>query len=125
MHRSLPVDEKIHRKGERHLTIEDHLIDFKNMNWESPATGVRYKAYIRNNPKIRLAEFTEEFIEADWCTKRHIGYIIEGSISIDFNGIVINYRADNGLFIPEGEEHKHKAEVARGEKAIIILFEQC
>ncbi len=103
--------------------MEDYLIDFKNMDWEKPASGVRYKAYIRNNHKIRLAEFTEEFIEADWCTKGHIGYILEGSISIDFNGTIINFRAGDGLFIPEGE--KHKARVARGEKAVIILFERC
>ncbi len=105
--------------------MEDYLIDFKNMDWETPATGVRYKAYIRNNHKIRLAEFTEEFIEADWCTIGHTGYIIEGSISIEFNGTMVNFRAGDGLFIPEGEEHKHKAKVTKGEKAVIILFEQC
>lgn len=105
--------------------MEDYLIGFKNMDLESPAAGVRYKAYIRNHHKIRLAEFTEEFVEEDWCINGHTGYIIEGNIFIDFNGTIINFRAGDGLFIPEGEEHKHKAKVAKGEKALIILFEQC
>jgi hypothetical protein len=105
--------------------MEDYLIDFKNMDWESPSVGVRSKAYIRNHHKIRLAEFTEEFVEEDWCTKGHTGYIVEGSLSIDFNGMLTNLRADDGLFIPEGEEHKHKAKVAKGEKALVILFEKC
>jgi len=34
------------------------------------------------------------------------------------------FRAGDGLFIPEGEENKHKGKVAKGEKALIILFEK-
>lgn len=71
--------------------MEDYLIDFKNMGWESPAPGVRYKTYIRNYHKIRLVEFTEEFIEEDWCTNGYTGYIMEGGISIDFNGTIVSY----------------------------------
>ncbi len=66
--------------------MKNYLIDFKNIDWENPALGVRYKAYVKGNQRVRLVEFTEEFIEDDWCTKGHIGYILEGSISIDFNG---------------------------------------
>jgi len=94
------------------------------MSWESPAPGVRYKAYIRGNQKIRLVEFSEEFTEADWCTKEHVGYVLEGKISINFNGKIIDFKAGDGLFIPEGEENKHKGKVAKGEKALLLLFEK-
>jgi len=43
--------------------MKNYLIDFKNMEWEPPAPGVRYKAYTRGNHKMRLVEFTEEFVE--------------------------------------------------------------
>jgi hypothetical protein len=101
-----------------------YLIAFRDIEWESPAPGVRQKAYNRDNRIIRLVEFTEEFSEADWCCKGHIGYVLEGSISIDFSGTPIRFEAGDGLFIPEGEESKHKGKIATGEKALVILFEE-
>ncbi|MDD5474554.1 MAG: AraC family ligand binding domain-containing protein [Candidatus Methanoperedens sp.] len=99
-----------------------YLIDFKSMNWESHASGVRHKEFIRGDERIQLVEFSEQFVEKDWCTKGHIGYVIEGGISIDFNGKQVNFKAGDGLFITEGD--KHKGSVAKGEKALVILFEK-
>jgi quercetin dioxygenase-like cupin family protein len=104
--------------------MNDYLIDFDSMDWESPAPGVRYKAYIRDNYRIRLVEISEGLSEEDWCTKGHIGYVLEGSFSIDFNGNVIPFKAGDGIFIPAGEENEHKAKVIKGEKALLILFEE-
>lgn len=104
--------------------MKNYLINFQNINWESPAQGVRYKEYTKGNQRIRLVEFSEEFVEEDWCIKGHIGYILEGKISIDFNGRLLKFRGGDGFFIPEGEENKHKAKISKGEKALIILFEK-
>jgi quercetin dioxygenase-like cupin family protein len=104
--------------------MDDYLIDFESMDWESPAPGVRYKAYIRGDHKVRLVEFSEGFREENWCTKGHIGYVLEGRFSIDFNGKEIPFKAGDGIFIPEGEESKHKAKSIKGEKALLILFEE-
>lgn len=51
-------------------------------------------------------EFSEGFSEEDWCTKGHIGYVLEGRFSIDFNGKEIPFIAGDGIFITEGEESK-------------------
>ncbi len=102
----------------------DYMIDFQSLEWENPAPGIRYKAFVRDDQRIRLAEFSEDFSEKEWCTKGHIGYLIEGSISIDFNGKLISFKSGDGLFIPEGEAIKHKARLAKGEKTLIILFER-
>ena len=104
--------------------MNDILINFKRMKWENPAPGIRYKEYIKDNQRIRLVEFSEQFNEVDWCTKGHVGYVIEGKISINFNGKVIDFKADDGLFISEGEENKHKGSIGKGEKALLILFER-
>ena len=63
--------------------MKNYLIDFKNIDWKNPARGVRYKAYVKGNQRLQLAEFKEEIIEEDWFTKGHIGYILKGSISIE------------------------------------------
>jgi len=41
---------------------------------------------------------------------------------IDFNNI--DFKVGDGVFIPEGERHKHKAMIKKDEKAILILFEK-
>jgi len=99
------------------------LIAFKNMNWESPALGVRQKVHIEGKQKIRLVEFSEEFEEKDWCMSGHVGYVLEGKMSVDFNGEMIDFKAGDGLFVPKGEAHKHKAMIAKGDKVLIVLFE--
>ena len=86
--------------------MEQYKIDFESIPWESPAAGVKFKAYEQNGRKLRLAEFTREFIEPDWCTKGHIGYILEGQMEIDFDGKVVVFNSGDGLFIPEGDKHK-------------------
>lgn len=64
--------------------MQNYLIDFKNIYWENPARGVRYKAYVKGNQRVQLAESKEKIIEEDWFTKgRRIGYILKGSISIE------------------------------------------
>lgn len=104
--------------------MREYLIDFQGLEWENPAPGIRYKSFSSGNQRIRLAEFSEDFNEKDWCTNGHIGYIVEGRISIDFNGKLINFKSGDGLFIPEGESNKHKAKLAKREKALIVLFER-
>jgi quercetin dioxygenase-like cupin family protein len=104
--------------------MEKYLINFKNIEWESPMPGFRYKAYIKNNKKIRLVEFSNGFFEKEWCTSGHIGYILKGTIIINFSGKRIIFSEGDGIFISEGEKHKHKAEIMQGEKALIVLVEK-
>ena len=101
--------------------MKQYKIDFKTMSWEKPIVGVRFKAYEKDGRKLRLVEFTKEFVESDWCTKGHIGYILEGRMEIDFDGEVIVFGPGDGVFIPAGEEHKHKGRVLTDKvKAILI-----
>jgi hypothetical protein len=101
--------------------MEKYKVDFKAMPWEKPAVGVRFKAYERDDRKLRLAEFTKEFVESDWCTKGHIGYVLEGQMEIDFDGTVIMFVPGDGLFVPAGEKHKHKANVLTDTMKIILV----
>lgn len=43
--------------------MQNCLIDFENVKWESPSPGVRYKVFISGNQRLRLVEFSEEFEE--------------------------------------------------------------
>ncbi len=91
--------------------MEHYRVDFESMPWEQPAPGVRCKAYEQDGRRLRLAEFSKDFVEPDWCTKGHIGYVLEGAMEVDFRGHVVTFRAGDGLFIPPGHVHGHKARV--------------
>lgn len=94
-------------------------IDFETMPWQTPAAGIRFKAYEHNGRRLRLAEFTREFVEADWCSKGHIGYVLEGQMEIDLDGTVSVFGPGDGLFIRPGD--KHKAKVTTDVAKVILV----
>lgn len=96
--------------------------DFALIPWEEPGPGVRFKAVIRGGKRLRLVEFTSEFIEYDWCFKGHIGYVLEGEMEINFPHGTERFSAGDGIFILGGETEKHKASVI-GPSATLILVE--
>ena len=104
--------------------MEQYRIDFESMEWESPADGVRFKAYEQDGRKLRLVEFAKEFIEPDWCTKGHVGCILEGKGEIDFDGKVITFGPGDGIFIPAGQEHKHKARALTDTIKMILVEDE-
>jgi len=104
--------------------MEKYLINFKNISWEIPIEGIRQKSYVYNNQRIRLVEFSDTFIEEDWCVLGHVGYVLKGEISVYFGEKKVIFKQGDGIFIPNGESHKHKAKVSSGGKALCILFEE-
>ena len=97
------------------------LIDFVAIPWESPAVGVSVKQTLRGKHRIRLVEFTEEFIESDWCRKGHIAYVVNGTLEIDFGTRRVTFTAGDGLFIPPEESSKHKVRVPNGAATLFIV----
>lgn len=102
----------------------NNKVIFQNIPWEYPLAGARYKAYEKDGKKLRLVEFTEKFIEPDWCKKGHIGYVLNGQMEIDFNGKKVSYEAGDGIFIPPGEANKHMVKVTSGTVQLILFEEQ-
>jgi len=101
--------------------MRQYRVDFESIPWDQPAPGVRCKSYEQNGRKLRLARFTRDFVEPDWCTKGHIGYVLEGEMELDVHGTVVTVRAGDGLFIPPGSEHGHKARVLTDVASIILV----
>ena len=66
--------------------MNGHKIIFDKIEWTNAGTGVRYKAFIHGDQRLRLVEFSEGFIEPDWCPHGHAGVVLDGSFGLDFNG---------------------------------------
>jgi hypothetical protein len=100
-----------------------NLINFEQMEWSHPHEGVRSKEIEHHGRKMRLLEFSDGFAEHGWCLKGHIGYILEGKVTVNFSGEIREFSKGDGIWIEEGTEHKHKASVEPGGRALLILFE--
>ncbi len=96
-------------------------VDFAALAWEQPAPGVRFKAVTRGDQKLRLVEFTDEFNEPDWCRNGHAGYVLAGTLEIQFADRRVTFRAGEGLFILPGEAEKHRASVTHGCATLILV----
>jgi hypothetical protein len=105
------------------LGEENYKANFESIPWESPAPGLRFKAYQREGRCLRLAEFTREFVEPDWCLKGHAGYVLAGEIEVDFRGKKVVFRAGDGLCIPPGGEHGHKARAITDSVMLVLVDE--
>lgn len=90
----------------RGTKMDQYRIDFASFPWNSQAPGVRFKVHKRLGTQLRVVEFTREFVEADWCTRGHIGSVLEGSLEIDFQGTPIVFNAGEGLSIEPGRNHQ-------------------
>jgi quercetin dioxygenase-like cupin family protein len=84
-------------------------IDFGSLQWQSTRPGVRFKDYQEGGKQIRLVEFSSEFVEPDWCEKGHIGFVVEGTLEVDFKGRIVIYPQGSGIFISPGAAAAHKA----------------
>jgi len=99
-----------------------HKVDFHQLKWESPLPGVRHKYLIQNDVKLRLVEYTPD-MPAHWCENGHYGYLLEGKMEIEYADEKIIYQPGEGLFIPDGEPHRHRAWVLT-KKAVVFFVEK-
>ena len=84
-------------------------VDFESLDWQSSLPGARFKVHREGVRQLRLVEFTAEFVEPDWCTKGHIGFVLAGVLEVDFQGSIVSYPEGSGIFIPPGASSAHKA----------------
>lgn len=86
----------------------DIRAEFAAIPWESPAQNVRFKAITKNGVQLRLLELSRGFVEPDWCTKKHIGYVLSGELVIELPEGPVRIREGEGLVLA-GPSAKHKA----------------
>jgi quercetin dioxygenase-like cupin family protein len=97
-------------------------IGFESIPWQAMAPGARHKAVTRAGKRIRLVEFTADFVEADWCTKGHVGYVLAGELEIVFDDRSERFGPADAFVILAGAE-RHKAR-ANGPLVRLLLVEE-
>jgi quercetin dioxygenase-like cupin family protein len=98
-----------------------YKIGFESMEWQQIRPDVRQKVYCEGSRQVRLVEFETGDGPEHWCEAGYIGYVLEGELSISFDGKVISFRAGDGLFIPPGASDKHRAvSITRGTRLLMV-----
>lgn len=103
--------------------MTDSLIAFRDIPWKHPAPGVPKKVSSDGINRIRLIRFDDPFLEEGWCTKGHIGYVLEGEMTLKFDEEIRNFQAGAALGIKPGKAFRHKAVIQKGEFTKLVLFE--
>jgi len=98
-----------------------YKINFDQLEWEEPMKGVKCKIYKFGDRQIRLIEYSRK-MPLHWCERGHYGYILEGTFEIEFQNRKVTYQTGDGVFIPDGKEHKHQAKVL-SERVKVIFME--
>jgi len=113
------IKRKLRMHSDSYIAFLD-ILGFRDLVRSNSSTHI-VNLYAQDDRRLRLVEFTKEFIEPDWCTKGHIGYVLEGQMDVDFAGHVVHFSAGDGLFIPAGEEARHKATVITDLVKLILV----
>ena len=101
--------------------MSSYKVDFGSLTWESPMTGLRFKARTTDGRRLRLVEYTRD-MPPHWCESGHIGYVLEGRFELTFDGERVVLNPGDGLFIPAGKEHRHMGKVLT-ETARLVMVE--
>src|SRR5262245_29947032 len=89
--------------------MTEFKIDFSVLDWQSRRPGMRFKLHRDESRQLRLVEFLNSDVAPGWCEEGHIGMVLAGGLDIDFGGRVISFKEGDGIFIPSGSAHAHKA----------------
>lgn len=90
--------------------VNRYRVSFAEIGWMSPIPGVRQKTRVEGNQRLRLVEYSRE-MKPHWCVKGHTGYILDGRFEIEFAEERYVFEAGDGVFIPGGDKHRHRATV--------------
>ncbi|MBU8922148.1 MAG: hypothetical protein KOO63_10060 [Bacteroidales bacterium] len=100
--------------------MRDYRVLFDDLEWESPMPGVRHKVVDHGGNRLRLVEYSDQ-MELHWCNRGHVGIILDGRMEIEFDSGIFVYSKDDGVFIPDGEEHRHRGRVLSGTMTALFV----
>lgn len=89
--------------------MDNPRVEFVGSEWQVTAPGARQKVAEHGGKRVRLLEFTEAFVEPDWCSRGHAGYVLEGAMEIALeHGPTVRFGPGDALVLCAGTD-KHKA----------------
>ena len=98
------------------------VVRFTDMEWKSPADRVRQKARVFAGRQVRVVEFLRGMEHPEWCLKGHVGYMLEGTLALEFDGGTVELAPGDGMIIPAGDTYRHRPKPT-SDRAVMVLVE--
>ena len=85
-------------------------IDFASLAWDgwNSETLARVKMAEADGYELRLFELGPGFVEPNWCTRGHLGFVVSGQYITDLDGGTLHMRAGQGFVLPPGTRHRSR-----------------
>jgi hypothetical protein len=96
-------------------------IDFDALEWEPLGASTRQKRIVAGSCAVRLLQFDADFQETEWCRKAHFGFVVSGSLRIEFANRTERLAAGDGLAIPGGPSWEHRALVPEDGATLFLV----
>jgi uncharacterized cupin superfamily protein len=97
-----------------------YRVDFAGLQWSSPMEGVRHKCVDQGDRRLRLVEYSRA-MPPHWCSRGHHGYVLEGEIEIEYETASVTYRPGDGIMIPDGPAHSHRARAVTDHVLVVFI----
>ena len=81
---------------------------FSSVPWKPFMPGIRHKVIVGSGRRLRLVEYSPK-MDPHWCERGHWGLLLDGRFEIEFPDRTETYGPGDGLILPPGPEHKHRA----------------
>jgi hypothetical protein len=82
------------------------VLKFTQMEWDQVGEYARQKVAVVDGRRIRLLQLLPGFQEPDWCRRGHLGFVVDGTLEIEFPDGARTFAAGDGLAVPAGVQHK-------------------
>ncbi len=104
------------------MGAQSHVARFASMDWESVAPNVRRKLHRVGRCQLRVVEFQKGLEHPEWCEVGHTGYLLQGSLALEFDGRTLEIGPGDGFVIPTGKANRHRP-VPLTDRVVLILSE--
>jgi hypothetical protein len=99
----------------------DYRVQFSALPWDRCSEGIRHKLHRRDARLLRLVEYHASMVP-HWCQRGHTGTILSGRFEIEFSAGTFVFEAGDGVDIPAGFAHRHRARVL-SDKVVALFVE--
>jgi quercetin dioxygenase-like cupin family protein len=85
-------------------------VNFAALAWDGWASQVpaRVKIARAAGKQVRLFEMGPGFVEPQWCTRGHIGYVVSGEYVTDLDGDTWIMHTGESFILPPGTRHRSR-----------------
>lgn len=101
--------------------MAETLERFADVAWQDFGELARQKVIDNGEKRVRLLELHAGFYEQEWCERGHTGYVVAGTVEVEFGDEVQSFSQGDALLISRG--HPHKARTTTGPATLFLVDE--